>query len=448
MSEDLLLHYAKRSHAPEHRVRDFLLRDPRFSWGPSFIKNNPGTNVSLAGSGLRDILLGLTPDTLVTTIHGALPKDVRRHLARHGNVDREDGDAALTFRPKQQPESTLYILFDVLPPQDFTIDSLVYSLRRDTLHDSYNGLADLHARKIRVPGYPLRTFANDPLRMLRALRLAATHGLTFAPETWHALTCSLPRLNKIHRNDEGKAEYKFPRRVLGSAFLETLAADPAYGSSLIEASGLGSIIAPELFADNRLWAKTKRALDTLVHADTRREFRLAGTSIAVIIAALFMYHERNSTLARDVMRRFHLAQFPKGHAAQLKAADVAWILENLKHFHEHDPASMAPSAFEKMFSSERGKSLLALMHAGFLAEGTHHVARERLHIARRLLDNLSERVHALPKLVRGRDLTQLGINPGPLYRDLMKKVRDAQLAGQVQNKEDALSYLRHHMVQM
>ncbi|MBI1907850.1 CCA tRNA nucleotidyltransferase [Candidatus Uhrbacteria bacterium] len=450
MAEDLLLHYASHSSRPQDRVRRFVVEDPRFAWAKGVLRDYPRADVLLSGAGLRDLLLGALPTTLTATVSGLDPRDVRRALAPFGNVDCEGGECALTFRPRGG-DAPLYVLVGSLPPRDFTIDSLLYSLRRSMLSDPNHGLDDLAHRAIRVMGYPLRTFAEDPLRMLRALRLAAHHRLTFAGETWHALQCALPRLNRVHYNDDGRPEYAHPRPMLGAALLETLAADPRYGASLVEASGLGDLVAPELFAQKdgvSAWDKATRALDILVHDDTLRAFKLAGIGVGVVIAALLVYHERNSALARDLIRRFHLHQFPKGHHAHLNAEDVVWLIENLRHFHEHDPASMAPSAFEKVFGSARGKALLALMHAVFLADGTHHVARERLHVARRLLDALEERTAGLPKLVRGRDLSTLGVSPGPLYRQLMKKVRDAQLAGHLASRDDALNFIRLHIAKM
>lgn len=450
MAEDLLLHYANRSTEPQARVRKFLLHDPRFGWVNDVLGQESRSDVIVSGGSLRDLLLGTIPQTFTITVSGIAPRDLRRLLTPYGNLDLEGSELAMTFRPRSSNE-TLYILLGSLPPRDFTIDHLLYSLRRDRLSDPMDGLNDLSARRIRVPGYPLRTFAEDPLRMVRALRLAASHGLTFAGETWHALQCAMPRLNHLEHNDHGTAEYAIPRSVLGAGLLEVLTANPSYGASLIEASGFGHLLAPELFARHSgaaTFDNAKRALDVLVHSDTLRAFRLAGIGASVMVALIFAYHERNSALARDLIRRFHLHQFPKDHKAHLNANDVMWLIENLGHFHHTDPATMAPSAFEKVFGSDRGRALLALMHAIFLTDGQHHVARERLHVARRLVDALHERTADLPKLVRGRDLSTLGISPGPLYRQLMKKVRDAQLAGHLHTPDDALNFIRLQVAKM
>ncbi len=434
MDSDLLLRYANQSYSPSNRARDFLLRDPRFSWANNLLEENKRSDILLAGSSLRDVLMGHVPAHPSITVTGLSPKNIRQALTPTGNLDLEGGEHAMTYRPKSAPHENLYILVNHLPPTDFTFDAPLYSLREESLADNQNGLADLHAGVIRVPGYPLRTFAEDPLRMLRTLRLAASHGLHIAAETWHALQCSLPRLNKISRNDAGKAEFTHPRQVIGSSFLDTLLHHPTYGSSLIGDSGFGHLVAPEL--SHGAWAQGEAALDTLTHKDTLGHFKLATISAAAIVAALFMYHERNSKLAADFLKKFHLGHLTK---------DVSWLLANLDHFHTHDPASMSPSAFEKHFASERGRNLLALMHAKFLHDGSHHIARERLHVARRLLDALHAKTALLPKLIRGRDLSILGVTPGPFYRDLMKKVRDSQLAGKLQNRDDALSFLQLHI---
>ncbi len=431
MSADLLLHYAKNSFSPSDRARDFLLRDPRFSWANQLLEDNKRADISLAGSSLRDVLLGRHVTHPSVTIDGVSPKNIRRTLTPLGNLDLEGSEQAMTFHPRTTPDQSLFIFVDNLPPADFTIDAPLYSLREQRLYDHLGGLADLHDKQIRVPGYPLRTFAEDPLRMLRTLRLAASHSLHIAGETWHALQCSLPRLNKITRNDAGLAEFSHPRPVIGSALLDTLRHHPTYGSHLLHDSGLSHLVAPELGSD--AWSAGAKSLDVLLHPDTHKHFKLSGIATAAIVAALFMYHERASKLAADFLKKFHLGHLTK---------DVSWLLTNLDYFHKHDPATLSPSAFEKNFASERGRNLLALMHSKFLADGQHHIARERLHVARRLLDALDDGLSLLPKLVRGRDLNSLGLTPGPSYRTLLKKVRDAQLTGALQDRDAALSFLQ------
>lgn len=434
----MLLRYAETSMPPEERARLFVAHDPRLQWVDSV--HAVGGDVVFGGPTLRTILLGSIPQHLVATVGGLSPKILRRMFAELGDVHFEGGDDVMTLQPSGLPGAAITVTTEPHERQDFTVDSLRYHSRHRLLVDPLGtGLRDLHAHRIRVPGYPLRVFASDPLRALRALRLAAEHRLTFADETWHALTCSLPRLQSVARDDAGAPRFAYPRQTIGAALLEILLAEPRYGSALIHASGLGNLVAPH--ADDAAWQHALRAMDILTHDDTLRGHGLDRQTAATLIAGLLAFQPDATKLAKQLVRGYYLHQFPDGHDAHVDLGDVEWLIDNVRMFDDVDPAGMQPSAFEKVFAAPRGRSLLSLMHAAFLTEGRHHVARERMHVARRLLEEL-DRHRGAPKLLRGRDLTTLGVPPGPLYRRLLAKVRDAQLAGTVHNRDEAINLLR------
>lgn len=447
MSEDILLQYAATSMPPGERVRLFVAQDPRLQWVNDIHDTSDDADVMLSGPTLRTVLFGSLPKHLAVSVDGITPKHLRRVLADHGDVHLEAGNDVVTFQPAQAPGTSVTVTNTPHERQDFTVDSLRYRTRGGELEDpTGKGLSDLHARRIRVPGYPLRIFAHDPLRTLRALRLAAEHRLTFSDETWHALTRSLPRLHTVVRDTHGAPRYAFPRQVIGAALLETLIAEPRYGAALIHASGLGDLVASE--SREYAWHSAAQAMHMLVHDDTLRGHGLTKHDAATIVAGLLAFQPDATSLAKRLVRDYHLHQFPEGHAAHLNVGDVEWLLGNVRMFDAIDPASLQPSAFEKVFGNARGRSLLALMQSVFLTEGRHHIARERLHVARRLLESLDERRPTMQKLLRGRDLEALGIPPGPLYRRLMAKIRDAQLAGSVATRDDAIQLLRLELARM
>jgi len=71
--------------------------------------------------------------------------------------------------------------------RDFTINALLLDLTTATIIDHVGGLEDLEARRLRTVGDPARRFAEDRLRVLRALRFAAHLDLAVDPATWAAL---------------------------------------------------------------------------------------------------------------------------------------------------------------------------------------------------------------------------------------------------------------------
>ncbi len=71
--------------------------------------------------------------------------------------------------------------------RDFTINALAYNIADFSVIDFSTGLSDLKQRLIRPIGEPLVRFTEDPVRMLRAVRFAASHNLTIEPATWEVI---------------------------------------------------------------------------------------------------------------------------------------------------------------------------------------------------------------------------------------------------------------------
>ena len=74
--------------------------------------------------------------------------------------------------------------------RDFTVNALAYNIADATVIDYTTGLSDLKACLLRPIGDPLIRFTEDPVRMLRAVRFAASHDLRIEPATWGIL-CEL-----------------------------------------------------------------------------------------------------------------------------------------------------------------------------------------------------------------------------------------------------------------
>ena len=84
-----------------------------------------------------------------------------------------------------------------LSRRDFTFNALAWHPIRHELRDPFDGLADLKAGVLRTVGAPEERFAEDYLRILRALRFAGHFGLSVQDDTWRALTASTGRLTGL-----------------------------------------------------------------------------------------------------------------------------------------------------------------------------------------------------------------------------------------------------------
>jgi poly(A) polymerase len=127
-------------------------------------------------------------------------------------------------------------LADDLRRRDFTMNSMAVSVTGDrTFTDPYGGLADLARGELRTPGTPQESFADDPLRMLRAARFVSTLGVSVAPEVDAALREMAPQLSRITIE---RVQAELSKLLLGAA--------PRRGLEVLVDTGLADVVLPEL----------------------------------------------------------------------------------------------------------------------------------------------------------------------------------------------------------
>ncbi len=127
-------------------------------------------------------------------------------------------------------------LRDDLARRDFTVNAMAVSLGPDrTVTDPFGGLGDLLARRLRTPGAASDSFADDPLRMLRAVRFVAQLGMTPVEEVVGALTAMSGELARIT-----------PERVQAELSKTLLQDAPREALELLVSTGLADVVLPEL----------------------------------------------------------------------------------------------------------------------------------------------------------------------------------------------------------
>lgn len=164
---------------------------------------NKGFEAYLVGGCTRDLLLGRTPkDWDITT--NANPEQIQElfpesfHNNDFGTVgvkNDETGDETLKivevtpyrtegkYSDSRRPDEVTFgvSLEEDLQRRDFTINAIAYRISTDTVVDLFDGAGDIEKKRLKTVGNPDERFAEDALRMMRAVRLAAQ--LNFAIET-------------------------------------------------------------------------------------------------------------------------------------------------------------------------------------------------------------------------------------------------------------------------
>lgn len=423
--------------------------EPRLGWMFRFLRHIPRAEAYVVGGTARDAVKGVLPKGLHVVIRNVPLEDVNETLRKMGITDPKD-DATIFFRPDHYrdeeplevaiprdstPEPYAPISYD-LGRRDFTMNAMAYSLNSGLLVDPFGGASDLHNHKLRAVGRPAARFTERPRRALRALRIASEHHYVIDDGTWHGLKHHLPRLNRVVTADDGSAVFETPRAHIGHEFLRTLSGHPTYGLRLWRDSGASPLFTPEL---ERLQDIHHRGGETSLHRAERTLGDL-GHPLPTLVFATLLSHLEDIALesAKNLIIRLHL------HAAHsdFSHEDALWMLEHRNILEEAEPEHMPASTFEHIFGKDRGKHLLTFLHATHRASGKHTKTRDRLHQATKRRQELFTDIKK-PQLLRGRDLENLGVLPGPRYRKILAKIRDAQLDGHVNDREEALNYARN-----
>ena len=195
-----------------------------------------GHQVFVIGGAVRDALLE-TPISdwdLVTSAASAdlmaLFQDVRHFTLRHSTVTFVCGTEHYEVTPFKGKD-----LYEDLALRDFTVDAMAFDLGERRLFDLFRGQTDLRQRTIRAVGDPEARFREDPLRLLRAVRLAGQLGFTIEPQTLTILT------GKAAMIQEAAAE-----RVREELMKILLSSRPSTGFRLLARTCLLRYIIPEL----------------------------------------------------------------------------------------------------------------------------------------------------------------------------------------------------------
>jgi putative nucleotidyltransferase with HDIG domain len=385
--------------------------------------------------------------------------------------------------------------------RDFTINAMAVPLVGDNqcILDPLGGLNDLQARRLRLCAP--HAIADDPVRSLRAIRLSLVFGLYIEPETRSALRDNASRLQdcSVERvRDEFFAILQAPRPQAGVAVLQQL--------GLLQhivpeaAQMIGVIQSPPHQYD--VWRHTLLTVERLYEILTLLEsgrfsedaanvqlgllaFALSGmreqlgqhlrrkwadqrTHRGLLIFAALLHDIGKPTARQEGSNTINFhgherlgADIAQKRARALRLSNEEVIrLETIVQHHMRPHSLFAGQALTRRAiyrfwrdTSEAGIDICLLAMADYLATyGIMLDSRQWTHYLELVRELLQSYLHRRetdvlpPPLLTGRDLTQvLGLQPGPLVGELLEYLREAQVMGEINTREEALELARRFL---
>jgi tRNA nucleotidyltransferase/poly(A) polymerase len=379
-----------------------------------------GFDALWAGGCVRDQLLGIEPkDYDVAT--SAKPDEIRTLFGRRRTLaigasfgvitvlgPRAAGQIEVaTFRTDaaysdgRHPDSVTFTTAqNDAARRDFTINGLFFDPIAGEVVDYVGGRQDLENKIVRAIGDPSARITEDKLRMLRAVRFAATFGFQIDPNTLRAIAQSAAEVTSVSPERIGMEV----RRMLVDRN-RVIALDMLRDANLLD------YVLPEVARlEGPAWQDTRRVLAAL--NDPALPLALAALLWQVTLPAAVIVAGRR---LRFTNKEVELA---------------AWLLRHLS------VAAAAPELHwpevQRVLVRDGARELVALLEA-VAGPDDRAVAfcRERLAWP-------TERLNPLP-LVDGAALIAHGLAPGPEFSRLLELVRDAQLRGEIATAAEALA---------
>lgn len=196
-----------------------------------FVTEGDGTELA------KKIAQALNPDIKVSVF-----KNYGTAMFRYQNLDLEFVGARKESyaEDSRKPSVKAGTLKDDQERRDFTINALAISLNSENfgeLIDPFDGIADIEKKIIRTPLEPAKTYSDDPLRMMRAIRFASTLNFKIEQESLNAIKSEAERLKIVSME-----------RIMTEFNKIMLSEKPSAGLKILAETGLMDIILPELTA--------------------------------------------------------------------------------------------------------------------------------------------------------------------------------------------------------
>lgn len=412
-----------------------------------------GHKAWLVGGCVRDRLIGrepvdydvatdALPGRVAALFHGSFPKgaDYGVTAVRQGETEVEVVTLRRDhrYRDGRRPLSVTFVddpRLDVLR-RDFTINGLLLDPESGEVLDLVGGQADLAARLVRTIGDPEERFTEDYLRMLRAIRFAATLNFDIEHRTFEAIRRNRSLIGKVSA-DRIRLELV---RILTEGGARR-------GMELMDDSGLLAEILPEVAAmkgvpqppefhpEGDVWTHTLLMLErmrnptpTLALGVLLHDVGKPRTMLQVDRIRFDEHDAVGAQIAADILRRLRFSNDEIRQVEALVRYHLRW-----RHVRQ-----MRASKLKRFMALERFEEHLELHRLDCLA--SHGNLDNYRFVLEKLRQTPAEDLKP-KRLITGDDLLRLGFQPGPAFSEILREVEDAQLEARLSTRQEALEYV-------
>lgn len=411
-----------------------------------------GHEAFLVGGCVRDLLRGGEPgDYDIAT--SARPEEVIALFPRTAPVGLSFGVVLVleggagyevaTFRTESgyaDGRRPLHVSFaaareDVLR-RDFTINGLLMDPVSGEVTDYVGGRRDIEARIVRTIGDARTRFAEDHLRMLRAVRFAANLDFALDQQLLGAIRFSAKKIQHISAERICEELTKLLTRGFPRRGMELLADSGLLAEILPEIQALRGVTQPPAFhPEGDVWEHTLKML-AFLPAGNETDARLAWGAVLHDVGKavtrteddkgvhFYGHVQRGEKIARDMMGRLKFS----GAEMETVSALIRY------HMHFAGVKQMRPNRLKRFLRMPDFDLHLELHRLDCLAS---HGSLDSYDFLREKLGEIPKEELRPARLITGRDLIGLGFHPGPLFSDIIRTVEDAQLNGEIKTAEDA-----------
>ncbi len=322
--------------------------------------------------------------------------------------------------------------------RDFTINGMLYDPVGEEAIDYVGGMDDIRDGIIRTIGVPLDRFNEDKLRLMRAVRFASRYGFLVERDTHDALRQLAPQINLV------SAE-----RIRDELVKIITQRNPGDGLKLLRETGLlrhilpevdimhGVEQPPEFHPEGDVFTHTCLVLDKIYENTgglASPELVMAGLlhdvgkppTFSVSDRIRFNGHDKlGADMSREICRRLKFSN-----------KQIELIYELVRdHLKFKDVFYMKKSTLKRFIGMPGFDEHMVLHLADCLAS---HGSTEAYDFIMKKFEELKDEEIKPEPLLGGKELIEMGYSPGPLFKEILNLVEEAQLEGEITTRSEAL----------